>query len=75
MRDLEHRVAQSADVTAWVIRSLPDGDDRRYRAEYLAADLVLLDPGMRVCLERAQSRPDPEQAATAIRRWYEEYTP
>jgi hypothetical protein len=39
-------------------------------AARLKADVVVVDPGIETCLERAQSRPNPETTIHLINRWY-----
>jgi hypothetical protein len=55
---------------AWVVRTLAFAHRRAQLAERLGAQVVLLDPGVEVCRERAQLRPRPETTVYAINRWY-----
>ena len=66
-------VAASDDERAWVIRSAPEWEARTELAERLRADeVVLIDPGIDVCLDRARDRP--WGTVRAIRWWYARLT-
>lgn len=70
-REVERMVAEVEVMTvgvAWVIRCLPSLADRAALGRRLAARVVVVDPGERVCLARAALRPS--GTARAIRRWY-----
>ena len=54
-------VPRSVDV--WIIDT--DADQK----EYPGAEVVILDPGMDVCLDRAQTQ-RPERIGGVIREWY-----
>ena len=57
---------ESAD-TAWIIDSLPS-DNSRKRYETAGAEFTVLDPGIDVCMERAEERPDGTANAIKIGR-------
>ncbi|MET3635654.1 HNH endonuclease [Curtobacterium oceanosedimentum] len=68
---LERIVAESADVSAWVIRTLPRFDERAAAAQRLGAtDIVVVDPGMATCLERARFADRPPHIDGVIVKWY-----
>lgn len=54
---------------AWIIDTDPT---RMMQAQYqrAGAEIVLLDPGLAVCLERAVTDERPDWTADQIRRWY-----
>lgn len=58
--------------TAWVINTAPRMDDRR-EYELKGAKVVLLDPGIDVCIQRAQQERPPEWVGY-IRNWYAAYS-
>lgn len=53
---------------SWVIYSFPDPD----KLASFDAEVIELDPGIEVCLERAKERP--EGTEDAIRKWYARYS-
>ncbi|MCC8930824.1 ATP-binding protein [Rhodococcus sp. I2R] len=54
---------------AWVIDTDPT---RMMQAQYrrAGAEIILLDPGLATCLERATADERPDWTAEQIRRWY-----
>lgn len=60
---------ETNDGTAYYPTSFPsDGDLERWLTS--GAQLVMIDPGIETCLERADERPDPTATRTAIEAWY-----
>lgn len=57
---------------AWIVDADPDGG---MRAQYqrAGAQLITIDPGRDVCLERAADRPD--GTVERIERWYARHAP
>lgn len=69
-------VAGQAEVTAWVVRCAPNGDERQQLAERLRATSVLvLLPPPDVCLHRAEVDRRDRRTYGLIRGWYARYTP
>lgn len=62
--------ALTPDVDAWIIRS--DLDAATALAHQLGATLHLVQPGRRVCLERAASRPSGTRKAIGMWYWRSE---
>lgn len=63
------------DGDIYVVATMPAATQRLSTAREMGADVVLLDPGIDVCLERAQHYPDPQATVASIQSWYERYTP
>lgn len=78
-REMERLVDVAAAISAgsaWVIRCVPDPDDRAALAQRLQADRVLvLKPPMTVLFGRATARPAPTETKRAIWRWLDRYSP
>jgi predicted kinase len=66
-------LADGYDGQAYVIRCAPAAGFRVTLARYLKAQVVVIDPGIDVCLSRAFGRP--RGTTHAIRDWYRRYTP
>ena len=67
--ETEARIAAiSTEETAWVIRCAPDLRQRAELTAWLAAEVVVCDPGEATCLARARTRPSGTRRA--IRMWY-----
>lgn len=76
MRMRMRRLALDCGANTYVIRSLPEPARREAVAERLSAARVwVLDPGLDVCLARAQADARPRGTAQAIRAWYGRYEP
>lgn len=69
---LEQHIADiQFDGVAWVIRTLPFPEDRpEVVARLGATDVVVLDPGMDVCLERAREAGRHPDIDAVIVKWY-----
>ncbi|MEU1152631.1 HK97 family phage prohead protease [Streptomyces sp. NPDC005918] len=64
------KVMAGVDADAWIIHtSPPPGAMSEYEA--VGVELVLLDPGIDVCLSRADEDKRPDGTAAAIEQWYE----
>lgn len=59
--------------SAWVVRCLPERSAREQLAQWLKATVVLLDPGIDVCIRRAKADGRPAGTIKAIRRWYQRH--
>lgn len=70
-KQLEQQIADTPDVRAWVVRTLPNPFDRHGVMRRLRATaLEVIDPGLEACLVRARiDGRDPEIDA-AILKWY-----
>ncbi len=69
-------IAAAAEVRGWVIRCVPDGDERQQLAEHLRATSVLvLMPPVDVALHRAEVDRRHRRTYGLIRGWYERWTP
>lgn len=65
------KVLEGVGVDAWVIHTkIPDGLADAYTAA--GAEVVVVDPGKAVCLERAAADGRPERSIAAIEEWYAE---
>lgn len=65
------RVLLGVDSDSWIIHSWPSTEQLdRYKAA--GAELLELDPGIDVAIERAQTDDRPEGTIAAIRAWYAE---
>jgi predicted kinase len=74
--ELLAEVAAAADITAWVIRCVPDGGERQQLAEQLHATTVLvLMPPRDVAMHRAEGDRRHRRTYGLIRGWYDRYTP
>jgi len=74
--DLEDEVARMPSGTAWVIRSLPEGDRRAAMARRLrATDVVVLDVPPEEALRRAAHDRRPSWTESVITSWWRRYTP
>lgn len=63
-------IAASSDVRAWVIRCAPDPAHRKALADFIRADeVVVIDPGVDTCLERARYLRS-RRTTGVIHRWY-----
>lgn len=60
------------DAESYIIDSSPD-EERLAEYADAKAEVVTLDPGMDVCLERAERDGRPDGTAERIRRWYSEH--
>ena len=58
----------SASVDAWIIHTSPP-PEQLDRYKQAGAQFVLINPGIEICLERAEERPP--GTADAIRKWFE----
>lgn len=58
---------------AWVVRCLPEQAAREQLAQQLNATVVLLNPGIDVCIHRAKADGRPAGTIKAIRRWYQRH--
>jgi HK97 family phage prohead protease len=65
------RILAGVEADAWIIHTRPSSAQMA-RYEEAAAEVVVLDPGMDACLERAASDGRPEGTEDVIRRWYED---
>jgi hypothetical protein len=73
---LMDRVAAMPTGQAWVIRCVPDPDERTALAGRLAADRTLVvKPPMMTAMVRAHGRPTPRLTKRAITQWYSRYAP
>ncbi len=72
-----HRIAAASSGTAWVIRCIPECDDRATFARALkATHTVVLLPTRAVAHQRALHRdPNPLATIRAIDSWYNRYQP
>ena len=70
-KQLEQRIADTPDIRAWVIRTLPNPLDRTGTMQRLEATrLEVIDPGVQTCLTRARlDGRDPEIDAVIL-KWY-----
>lgn len=68
-------IAAADDVTAWVIRTLPDGEERAALANRLDADVVVIRPPLREIARRAEEDKRPPWTVQAARKWWERFTP
>jgi predicted kinase len=68
-------IANTGDITAYVVRSLPDPVDREQLATRLGATVTLLDPGQRECERRARADHRPQWTYGAITNWYKRTQP
>lgn len=59
--------------TAYVVRCLARGPERRELAAVLRADVRVLDPGEEECVHRAVTSYRPHGTIEGIRRWYADY--
>lgn len=64
-----HQILMGRVENAWVIDTDPT---RMMQAQYrrAGANIIRIDPGMDVCLERAAEDNRPDWTAEQIRRWY-----
>lgn len=70
------RIGAAADITAYVVRSVPTPGQRVDLANRLGASTVyLLNPGLAECMRRAHAEGRPHATAAAIRTWYRRYRP
>jgi predicted kinase len=68
-------IAAAAEVSAWVIRCAPTGDERQQLAEHLRATCVLvLMPPIDVALHRAEVDRRSRRTFGLIRGWYDRYS-
>ena len=56
-------------LESWIIHTSPSEDHIRMYTE-VGASFVNLDPGMDVCMERAQNDSRPQQTIDGIQKWY-----
>jgi predicted kinase len=71
---LEAEVAESGDITAWVIRTAPSPRDQQSIMRRLrATELITVDPGMEECLRRSRDEGRPPDVDQAIVKWYGMY--
>jgi 5-methylcytosine-specific restriction protein A len=75
-REYDRRLAEleenpPAGHRAWIIRGLPEQEERDAWAERFDADVVALVPPMETCLQRARRRDHASYHEWAIRRWYQ----
>ncbi len=64
------QVLNGIDTNAWIIHTSPAAAQMEdYKAA--GAEVVVLDPGIDVCLARAVADERPERTEAAIRKWYE----
>jgi 5-methylcytosine-specific restriction protein A len=68
-------IVESDDVTAWVIRTMPDGADRAALAKRLDAQVVVIRPTLREITRRAEADKRPPWTVQAARKWWERFTP
>lgn len=68
--ELEREVERMTTGTAWIIRTLPNPQDREDIAERLQADLIRCDPGGNECIRRAHEAGRPPSTDELIIRWY-----
>lgn len=65
------RILSGVQANAWIIHTSPSRPlIERYQAS--GADLMMLDPGIDVCMERAKKDNRPEGTDEVIRSWYKE---
>ncbi len=64
------QIAAAKDITAYVVRTLPYPGQRQALADYLDAEVQVLDPGMEECIRRAQTDGRPSVTRQWIRQWY-----
>lgn len=64
------RIARAHDVTAYVVRSAPDPQERDHLARRLGATVRMVDPGRDTCMRRARHDGRPQWTYAAIARWY-----
>ncbi|MFA5305890.1 MAG: ATP-binding protein [Candidatus Babeliales bacterium] len=61
---------------AWIIASAPKREQRITLRQRFSAEVIVMDPGIEVCLERIKQdarRPDKDMWNEAIKQWYQEY--
>lgn len=58
-----------------IVEMAPDYRRREWYEEELDAEVVVLDPGMEACLNRARQRENPHQNTKTIRDWYSVFVP
>lgn len=75
IRAMQESTAARHPGDAWIIRTLPDGADRRAVAQRLNARTVVLAPPVEDGLARARADGRPAWTAQAIRDWWDRYTP
>lgn len=75
MAQAMEQLAAAHQVTAWVVRCIPEGNERERIAQALGAKVVLLLPGQREVLLRASRDRRPRGTRSAILGWYRRYTP
>lgn len=63
-------IAANTDITAYVVRGLPHPGQRQALADYLNAEIRLLDPGIDECVRRAKADSRPTVTHQWIREWY-----
>lgn len=56
---------------AWIITAGFDEPKLKEMARALQAELILVNPGLDKCLERASFRPRPEETQNSIGKWYQ----
>lgn len=59
------------DENSWIIHSNPN-EEKLKRYEDAGAEIITLDPGKDVCLERAKADGRPESTFIGIHKWYAE---
>jgi 5-methylcytosine-specific restriction protein A len=68
---LEHHVATTPNITAWIIRTLPNPKDQHKAEQRLhTTHTHICDPGMTTCIRRAQQDGRPPDIDQTIVTWY-----
>ena len=60
---------KNADAESWIIHTSPSAEHMKLYEE-AGADVVALDPGYDVCMERAKQDERPQQTIDGIEKWY-----
>lgn len=60
---------KNADAESWIIHTSPSAEHMKLYEE-AGADVVALDPGYDVCMERAKQDERPRQTIDGIEKWY-----
>ena len=60
---------KNADAESWIIHTSPSEEHMRLYEE-AGADVIALDPGYDVCMERAKQDERPQQTIDGIEKWY-----
>lgn len=76
MREVMDRLPGSAPGTAYVIRSLPEGQHRAITARRMKASACwVINPGEAECKRRAEQDGRPQGTVAYIAEWFDQYRP